>query len=50
MTILILRLAGSPALHGIGRFGKAFDDIVRAFSEAHAMAREAQRRYPFMIE
>lgn len=50
MTVLILKLAGSPAVQNLGRFGKAFDSVVRAFAEAHAMAREAQRRYPFTVE
>ena len=50
MTTLILKLAHAPQLPGLARVANAFDRFVQAWAEAHAMARSAQRRYPFSIE
>ena len=50
MTALILQLARSPGGRELGRFAKAFDQVVQAYADANALARDAQRRYPFVGE
>ena len=50
MTTLILKLAAAPRFDGLKRLGKVFNDFVELVAEAKQMSRDAQRRYPFMIE
>ena len=49
MTTLILRLVDVPR-RDFERAVELLDLVVESFAEAQAMAREAQRRYPFVIE
>jgi hypothetical protein len=49
MTTLILRLVDAPR-RDFERVLDALDLVVESFADAQAMAREAQRRYPFIIE
>jgi hypothetical protein len=49
MTTLILRLVDAPR-RDFERVLEVLDLIVESFADSHAMAREAQRRYPFIIE
>ena len=54
MTALLLHFARGPSGRVLGRFAKAFDQVfdqvVRAYVDANALARDAQRRYPFVGE
>ena len=50
MTTLILKLARAPQLPNVARVANAFDQLFLAWAEAHAMARVAQQRYPFLME
>jgi hypothetical protein len=51
MTTLILRIgAAAPNFGGVKRLATAFGNFVAALMEAKQMAREAQRRFPFVVE
>lgn len=50
MTTLILKLTTAPGFEGFKRLGKAFGDFVELVVEAKQMARDAQQRFPFVIE
>jgi hypothetical protein len=50
MTTLILKLTRAPLLPSFAWFVSAFDRFFQAWTEAIAMARVAQQRYPFLIE
>ena len=50
MTTLILKLTRAPQFPSLARVANAFDRFFQAWAEAHAMARQAQQRYPFSIE
>jgi hypothetical protein len=40
----------SSIAESFGRVAKTIDKFIEAWTEAYAMAREAQRRYPFAVE
>ena len=40
----------APGFEGFKRLGKAFGDFVELVVEAKQMARDAQQRFPFVIE
>jgi hypothetical protein len=50
MTTFILKLAGAPRFAGIKRAGQALADFFMTLAEAKQMARDAQRRFPFVVE
>ena len=51
MTTLILKLGvAAPNFGSVKRLARAFGDFVAALTEAKQMAREAQRRFPFVVE
>lgn len=50
MTTLILKFARAPQLPDFGRLAGAANTLFEAWAEAKALALEAQRRYPFVIE
>jgi hypothetical protein len=51
MTTLILKLTPkAPSFDGLKRLGKAFGDFVELVAEAKQMARDAQQRFPFVVE
>jgi len=50
MTTLIVKLARAPQLPSLAGVANAFDRFMQAWTEAQAMARAAQQRYPFSIE
>jgi hypothetical protein len=51
MTTLILKIgAAAPNFSGAKWLADAFGNFVEALMEAKQMARDAQRRFPFVIE
>jgi hypothetical protein len=50
MTALILKLTGAPRFNGLDALAATWRIYSTAFIEAQAMARAAQRRYPFAVE
>jgi hypothetical protein len=50
MTTLILKLTAAPSFDGFKRLGKALGDFVELVAEAKQMARDAQQRFPFVVE
>jgi hypothetical protein len=51
MTAFILRIgAAAPNFDGIKRLATAFADFIEVLAEARQMARDAQRRFPFVME
>jgi hypothetical protein len=50
MTTLSLKTSAAPNFAGIKRLAAAFNDFVEGLAEAKRMAREAQQRFPFLVE
>ena len=50
MTTLILKFTAAPGFDGLKRLSRALHEFAEVVAEAKQMARDAQQRYPFVIE
>jgi hypothetical protein len=50
MTTLSLKTSAAPNFGSIKRLAEAFNYFIEVLAEAKQMARDAQQRFPFLVE